>query len=111
MDTSNQENFYGKIGALIKTQRERKGFSQEVLANYLNLTRVSIINLEKGRHRPSIHQILMIANLLNIEYTELIPNEETTKRVPQLNLVDIISDTQLYSNTTKSALRNFLSTI
>ncbi len=111
MNITNQENFYGMIGTLIKEERVKNGFSQEVLADYLSLTRASIINLEKGRHRPSIHQLIMIANLLNIQYTELIPKVTPEKKVQQLNINSIISDTSLNSKTTKTVLRNFLSTI
>lgn len=73
MELPSIENFYHELGEKIKFERLRQRISQEELADYLNLTRSSIINLEKGRHRPSVYQILQIAAMLNIEYIKLIP--------------------------------------
>jgi transcriptional regulator with XRE-family HTH domain len=103
--------FYQEIGSLIQQQRKNQGISQELLGNYLNLTRASVINLEKGRHRPALHQIFLIADLLNIDYTNLFPKVEQKKSVhKEISLKSLISD-QTINNTSENAVLNFLSTL
>jgi transcriptional regulator with XRE-family HTH domain len=65
--------FYLILGNKIRLARKEKGLDQESLAKCLNLTRTSVINIEKGRQRPSVHQIWLIAFHLQFSITELIP--------------------------------------
>lgn len=108
------EAFYARLGELIKVERLRQRMSQEEVGNYLGLTRSSIINLEKGRHRPSVYQILQIAALLNIEYTKLVPvalknNRNTTTNDELKNKVESMLDPLEYDDKSKSAVLDFLS--
>jgi len=108
------ESFYKDLGETIKIERLRHSVSQEELGNFMGLTRSSVINLEKGRHRPSVYQLLQIASMLNIEYTKLIPitletNRGTTTNNELKEKVDSILDPLEYDNTAKSAVLNFLS--
>ena len=43
------DRLYREVGRKIKEWRERRGFTQEVLASQVFLTRASITNIEKGR--------------------------------------------------------------
>ncbi len=61
-----QNHFYKRLGELIKNTRNNAGVSQETLANYLGLTRVSILNIEKGRQKVQIHTLVEIVTYLNI---------------------------------------------
>lgn len=108
------DNFYSELGEKIKVERLRQRISQEDLANFLDLTRSSIINLEKGRHRPSIYQLLQIAAMLNIEYTKLIPvaleiNKNTTTNEELKNKVQSILDPGEFDDNAKNAVLGFLS--
>jgi len=109
------DNFYSSIGALIKYEREKKGISQEIIGNKLNLTRASIINLEKGRHRPSIYQLLLIAEILQIDYTQLIPINTNQDIKPKKEILDdiekAISDQDKLNKATKETVFNFLNSI
>jgi transcriptional regulator with XRE-family HTH domain len=71
--TTNDSTFYQDVGARIREARNLAQINQETLATQLGLTRASVINLEKGRHRPSLIQLLEIANVLMCDYTSLIP--------------------------------------
>lgn len=72
--TLNDPNaFYREVGARIREARDMAQINQETLAMQLGLTRASVINLEKGRHRPSLFQLLEIAKFLMCEYTSLVP--------------------------------------
>jgi transcriptional regulator with XRE-family HTH domain len=66
------ETFYAALAKRIKSARLKRGLSQDIVANHLGLTKTSIINLEKARHRPSIYQLLQLAELLQISYADLI---------------------------------------
>lgn len=46
---------------------------QETLSKHLNLSRTSIINIEKGRQRISLEQAWMAASVLDITISELLP--------------------------------------
>jgi DNA-binding XRE family transcriptional regulator len=67
------DSFYRALGERVRTHRDSVQMKQETLANDLGLTRASIINIEKGRHKPNIHTILQIARILNKPYTDFIP--------------------------------------
>lgn len=106
--------FYSDLGEKIKTERLRQRISQEELASYLGLTRSSIINLEKGRHRPSIYQLLQISAMLNIEYTKLIPvalkvNKNSTTNEELKDKVQSILDPNEFDDNAKNAVLDFLS--
>jgi len=106
--------FYSVIGEKIKVERLRKRISQEELGDFLGLTRSSVINLEKGRHRPSIYQVLQIAGMLNIDYTQLIPialdvNKNTTTNEELKDKVQSSLDPNEFDDHAKSAVLDFLS--
>lgn len=70
---NNSNEFYQEIGNRIREARNNQGLSQDSLASCLNLTRNSIINLEKGRHKPSVYQIYELSGILNVDFFSLIP--------------------------------------
>ena len=55
----------------VRTHREKMGLTQEELAGITNLSRQSIIAIEKGRFTPSIHTALMLAAALGTNIEEL----------------------------------------
>lgn len=109
------DTFYKELGKLIKTERIKRGINQEILGNQLELTRASVINLEKGRHKPSIYQLIIIAEILNIEYTSLIPSlakgNKKFKKVGQNSIENAVSDQESINKSTKNTLLDFLSSI
>lgn len=111
MATMNLDDFYREIGETIKAERLKNGMSQEILAEQLELTRASVINLEKGRHRPSVHQLVIIAETLNVEISSLIPapakTQKTTKEILS-NISEAISDQGVIDNSTENVVLNFL---
>lgn len=60
------------IGKNIRYYREKKGYSQEQLAQLLFVTRQTVSNYETGRSRPDVETLVKLAGLLNIEVTDLI---------------------------------------
>ena len=56
--------------------RKKAGYSQEVFAGLLNVTRQTIISLERGRYNPSILLAFKISRLLNKTIEEIFIPEE-----------------------------------
>lgn len=71
-----EEKFYDVLAEKIMETRIKKGVNQETLANYLNLSRSSVTNIEKGRQKPSIFILMKICQFFNVSIDELIPNTE-----------------------------------
>lgn len=66
--------FYKEVGLKIARCRKAADLSQEVLAVRANLTRTSIVNIEKGRQQVFLHTIVEVAKVLSVPITELIPS-------------------------------------
>lgn len=65
--------FYEEVGRRIKAHRKNIKETQEALADALQLSRVSINNIESGKQRLPMHILNDVAYLLNIPVGELIP--------------------------------------
>jgi len=108
----NTEIFYETIGTQIRDARISAGISQEDLAKKLDLTRASIINIEKGRHRPSLHLLLEIADFLMIDYTSLIPvkphhQKSFTIDFNKMKSGNIVSD-ESFDKLTRASVQSFM---
>jgi transcriptional regulator with XRE-family HTH domain len=108
------DKFYQEIGERIKTERLKKRLSQEDLGVRLGLTRASIVNLEKGRHRPSIFQLIQIAKAFEMDYTLLIPYNSSDVAINTSVEVDydkIVIDQDKLDKSTRTAVMDILSKI
>ena len=65
---------YWQIGRRIRSAREARGTTQEVLASWAHLTRGSIANIEAGRQRVTIHALLRMAAALDVQPATLLPD-------------------------------------
>lgn len=65
---------YVEIGKQIFKARDRKGMTQEQLAEKISLKRTSITNIEKGKQQLLVHTLIDIAEKLEVEVSSLIPN-------------------------------------
>jgi DNA-binding XRE family transcriptional regulator len=81
---------YQAIGRRIREERERPELkmSQTKLADLLHLSRVSVVNMEKGRHRVPIDVLYDVARILSIEPHDLLPRLESsaagaTRKLPK----------------------------
>jgi DNA-binding XRE family transcriptional regulator len=69
----NIEKFYDEVGSRIKEARTKASINQETLGTLLGLTRTSIVNIENGRQRPSLHLLFAISKAVNINFNDLMP--------------------------------------
>lgn len=60
------------IGISIKSERLRRGFSQEELAEKCDMSRNSISLIETGKINPTIIRILDIARVLDVDLNALV---------------------------------------
>ncbi|MCD9853840.1 helix-turn-helix domain-containing protein [Epilithonimonas sp. JDS] len=100
--------FYTLLGKNISSIRNKKGYKQEDLANYLGLSRPSLVNIEKGNQKPSIFVVLSIAQYLNVNALELLP-ELPENNFESIRIVGLDVDKSILSR--DSSLRDFLQTI
>lgn len=65
----------------IKKYQEQKGYSQEVLAEKIYVSRQTISNWETGKSYPDIHNILLLSTLFDVSLDELVKGDvEMMKR-------------------------------
>ena len=74
MNKTAQEKFYKQLGERIKAARIASALKQEALASYLELSRASVINIEKGRQHPPLHLLSDIARTLKVDIASLFPD-------------------------------------
>jgi transcriptional regulator with XRE-family HTH domain len=75
--------FYRKLSKKIKTIRERLGFSQEVLAKKLNISRVAVSQIENGERKISAEEIARLSETFNIPADVLLDLEKDIEVVLQ----------------------------
>ncbi len=67
------EFIYQTVGSEIKKARISNGMSQEDFANLLGLSRASIVNIEAGRQRPSLHLLFEISRKTQTKIEDFLP--------------------------------------
>jgi transcriptional regulator with XRE-family HTH domain len=72
LDKKEQDFFYKKLGELIRSARRRAKLNQQDVADFLDLKRTSIVNIEQGTQRIQLHSLIEIAGLLKMEPAELL---------------------------------------
>ena len=54
------------LGSKLKELRKSRGLTQDDIAEKFGLSRGSVSNWEKGRRRPSVRQLEVLANYYNV---------------------------------------------
>jgi len=70
------EKLYQMVGERIRNNRKRLNLSQAQLADKLNISRASVVNIEAGRQRPPLHLLWRIAEDLGTDLIKLVPSRE-----------------------------------
>lgn len=71
----NDELLYCMVGERIRAARTRRKMSQAQLAERLELSRASVVNIEAGRQRVPLHVLWRIAEELGTEAALFIPSQ------------------------------------
>lgn len=69
-----------EIGSRIKEQRELKNWSQDELAEILNISRQSISKWELNKVYPSIDMLIKMSDLFDVSLDELIKGDKDLKK-------------------------------
>jgi transcriptional regulator with XRE-family HTH domain len=67
------DQIYRVFGSRLREAREQADVTQEELARRVDLSRTSITNIEKGRQRVLLHQLLDLAGALKVAPSDLMP--------------------------------------
>ncbi len=97
---------YASIGLRIKHARNEKGFTQEKLADMLNISRIQVAYIENGNRGISLELMVDIANALDVPVGELLAdNLSAADKIADSDLRYILLDctTQEESIITKTA--------
>ena len=73
MREESKKYFYLALGKNIAYYRKLSKLNQESLGSLVGLSRVSVVNIERGRQQPSIFLLCKIANHLNVTLVQLVP--------------------------------------
>ncbi|MBS0646936.1 MAG: helix-turn-helix transcriptional regulator [Verrucomicrobia bacterium] len=76
-----ETEFYLTVGNRIRLARKENKIDQELLAKKIGLSRPSVINIEKGRQKPSLFQLWCISRYLDIPITDFIPPADLEIRI------------------------------
>lgn len=71
------DKFYRLFGSRVRELREERKVTQDELAKRVALSRTSITNIERGRQRVLLHQMMEIAQALDAQPADLVPPAET----------------------------------
>src|SRR4051794_475801 len=74
-----QVAFGAGLKAARKSKSERR-INQDDLAEGLGVTRTSVSNIERGRHRVFLDQVYIAARQLGVEVTDLLPGMDEVFR-------------------------------
>jgi DNA-binding XRE family transcriptional regulator len=108
---SKKSIFYLLLGESIARHRKLINENQENLGEFLNLSRPTIVNIEKGRHQCNAFQLWQISQFLNTSIENLIPSSQ---EIAQLEEKPIIVPSRLekdFSSSTLEELMKFINDI
>jgi transcriptional regulator with XRE-family HTH domain len=60
------DNFYKGLSKKVKVMREKTGFSQEMLAKEMGISRVAISQIENGDRKISAEEIAKLSKIFNV---------------------------------------------
>jgi transcriptional regulator with XRE-family HTH domain len=75
---------YAEFGRLVQGHRRRIGLTQGALSQRVGLSRTSITNIERGRQKVLLHQVLLIAESMGISADALLPATRVSEPPPEL---------------------------
>lgn len=80
--------FYRGLGSLVRRAREASKLTQEELAAAIGISRTSLTNMELGRQRVLVDQLVGIASILKVSIESLIPDIRSQEEAHALSEYD-----------------------
>ena len=76
------------FGEVLRRLRVEKGFTQQQLADQMNIDRTNITNWETGRRMPDVANVSRLAEALGVDASMLIDTVEASDEILNVLLVD-----------------------
>lgn len=70
-----------ELSERIKEARKNLHLSQEYVANFLNLTRTAVVEMEYGRRKVSAEELRKLSELFKVSADELLNGKNTSESV------------------------------
>src|SRR5438105_1680268 len=70
------DRLYRFVGVRVRARRRSLEMTQEDLGTQTGLSRTSVTNLERGRQKVPLHQLLRIAEALDTDLRDLLPTRD-----------------------------------
>lgn len=64
-----------RFGEKLRTLRERSGLSYRKMAAMLETSHSHIINLETGKHKPSVDLIVKVTEVFNVSFDQMMNDD------------------------------------
>jgi len=84
-----RDEFYIELGAKLRAKREATGLTQADVAEVAGISRTSLTNMEGGRQRILVDQLVLLCGKLGASPAEVIPVETPRPKRDQAKLADI----------------------
>lgn len=80
-----EKDYYRMLGEEISRLRSSRNINQEQLAEFLNISRPSVGNIENGRQKPSVYLLQLLASYFGIDVNDLLP--DIPRQISNLRIV------------------------
>ena len=90
-----------KIGPFLKELRKEKGFTQEQLAETLNVSRRTVSRWETGNNMPDLDLLMEIADLYEVDLREMLNGERKSEDKMNKELEETVLQVAEYTNADK----------
>lgn len=78
----NARDLYQRVGMRLRQARQLRGLTQFDLAQMVGMSRASIANIESGRQRLMLHTLWKLAEALQMDARQLLP--QPSEKVPYI---------------------------
>ncbi len=96
-----------QLGSNLADLRKRNGYSQEALAEKLNISRQAISKWERGESTPDTDTLILLSELYNVSLDELIGNkkqQQTTQNTEHKKVKTESKNTPIFPGLSKKLL-------
>lgn len=90
-----KDSFKKQLGERIKIARKSKGLKGVDLASHIGITRVSMVNIEKGRQACSVDKLLKICEITGVSFSYFVTDKGD--EFPELRNFKLKYSQELYS--------------
>jgi DNA-binding XRE family transcriptional regulator len=90
MTEREKELLYLRIAENIKKYREKQKIKQGDFSKLLDISRASVVNIEKARQHPPLHLLIDISRVLKVSVHDLIPSADDLRLNDQKQISDKI---------------------